>query len=281
MNATQLTAYLKRIGGLSITAPSEALLRELVWKHATTIPFDALAIHCGAAVDISHINPIFEKLVGKQRGGWCYEMNGLFYYALKVLGFDVSFQLASVFDGKEWRPPSHAMLTVKLEDKTFLTDVGFGLWGLTEPIDLNKYSEISMMKNGLHYQLTHPEQDQYFYSAGFNGQITPQYRFTMSKKPLSLKDFDALNVFFSTQKESIFVESAVIKMPTTNGFRKLINHHFTEYENIGANMETVNTLTLTSKAEYLQLLKEKFGVKLTPNVQFVSPLKDADPVLSF
>ncbi|MCX7123064.1 MAG: arylamine N-acetyltransferase [Gammaproteobacteria bacterium] len=280
MNTAQVATYLDRIGGVQITPPSEILLRELVWKHATTIPFDALAIHCGDPVDVSHIDAIFKKLVLQKRGGWCYEMNGLFYYILQALGFEVAVHLASVFE-KEWLPPTHAMLTVNLDGKTFLTDVGFGNWGLTEPIDLNSSDEIRVMKNGLHYQLTHSDSGEYLYSAGFNDRISPQYRFRLSEKPLSLKDFIPLNIFFSTQKESPFVEKAVIKLATPHGFRKLINKELTEYETIGTRMDTIKSPAVLSKVEYLELLKQKFGVNLAPDVTFVSPLKGADPALSF
>ncbi len=276
----QLSLYFKRIGGVANRTPSESLLRELVWKHALHIPFDALAIHFGEKPRVETIDAIFDKLVTRHRGGWCYEMNGLFFYVLKSLGFEVAFHLASVFE-KTWRPPTHALLTTQIGDRIFLTDVGFGNLALSEPIELTPDSGIKVMPHGLHYQLTQTAPNEYLYSAGFDDDLRPQYRFSLSGKPLSLEDFVQHNEFFSSQKESPFTQDAVIKIVTPNGFRKLINHQLTEYENIQGKLQSTHKQILETDEDYRKILKEKFGVTIPQHLQPSSPLTGNVPAIQF
>jgi N-hydroxyarylamine O-acetyltransferase len=82
-------------------------------------------------------DPIFEKLVERPRGGWCYEMNGLFGAALRAIGFSVVRLSCSVMrqeEGGAARSGTHLALLVDC-DGPWLCDVGFG-GSLLEPLPL-------------------------------------------------------------------------------------------------------------------------------------------------
>lgn len=207
----QITNYFNRIGYSGPIFPSETLLRDLIWKHAATIPFEGLAIHLGDKVQVDNIGKIFEKIINHHRGGWCYEMNGLFFYVLKSLKFDVKLHLASVHEDK-WLPPSHSFLIVRLDGKKYLADVGFGNIGLVEPVELRSSDQIRTMRNGINYKLTESVSGEYLYSAGFNERISPQYRFLLTEDSLSLDDLVVHNEAVSTIDESPFVKNMVAKI---------------------------------------------------------------------
>lgn len=57
--------------------------------------------YLGENIDITDATAIFEKLAENKRGGWYYEMNGLFWQVLETLGFDVQLQLASVYEAQQ------------------------------------------------------------------------------------------------------------------------------------------------------------------------------------
>lgn len=274
----QLINYFKRINYDGPHSLSEAVLRELIWKHVTTIPFESLSIHIGEDVHVHNIDIIFEKIVTKSRGGWCYEMNGLFYYVLKSLGFNVILQLASVFED-DWLPPSHALLIVRLEEKLFLVDVGFGNVGLVEPIELIPTASNKIMKNGIHYKLATTAQGEYVYNAGFNDRLSPQYRFSLSAESLSLDDLVPHNTFIATHDKSPFTRQVVTKIATVEGFIKLIDNQYTEYRVVGSRMQA-ERLKIESLEEYVQLLQNKFGIQLAPDTMFISPLPNVDTFLA-
>ena len=57
--------------------PLLATLRDLHRAHRLAIPYENLDIHLGVPLTLDP-ERIFAKLVDERRGGWCYEMNGLF-----------------------------------------------------------------------------------------------------------------------------------------------------------------------------------------------------------
>ena len=93
------------------------------------IPFENLDVQLGRPLSTS-IQEAYEKIVINMRGGWCYEQNGLFGWALSEIGFDVRRIAASVMRQEKGADSeaSHLCLLVRSpESKTkYLADVGFG-----------------------------------------------------------------------------------------------------------------------------------------------------------
>src|SRR5713226_8538960 len=90
-----IKAYLKRINYRGSLAPTAQTLRELQVAHLLSVPFENLSIHSGEPV-ILEDEALFEKVVVRRRGGFCYELNGLFSALLQALGFDVRMLSAGV-----------------------------------------------------------------------------------------------------------------------------------------------------------------------------------------
>ena len=136
MNDRQLAEYLERIGHGWNVRPDLETLRSLHRAHVEAIPFEALDIQLGSVPSMEP-NAIFNKLVGQRRGGWCYEMNGLFGEALQQIGFEVTRVSCGVMRhvGGEERMGTHLALLVRLHGEDWLADVGFGS-SLAEPIPL-------------------------------------------------------------------------------------------------------------------------------------------------
>jgi N-hydroxyarylamine O-acetyltransferase len=135
MNDGELARYLARIGHGWNVRPDLETLRSLHRAHVTAIPFEALDVQLGR---IPSLEPeaIFDKLVERRRGGWCYEMNGLFGAALEAIGFDVTRLACGVMrqDGGAERDGTHLALLVECGGP-WLCDVGFG-GALLEPLAL-------------------------------------------------------------------------------------------------------------------------------------------------
>lgn len=136
MNERQLATYLERTGHGWNVRPDLETLRSLHRAHLEAIPFEALDVQLGLVPSIE-LEAIFDKLVGRRRGGWCYEMNGLFGAALERIGFDVTRVSCGVMRhvGGEERMGTHLALLVRLDGEDWLADVGFGS-SLIEPIRL-------------------------------------------------------------------------------------------------------------------------------------------------
>ena len=89
------SAYLRRISYRGERAPTAATLEELHRAHLLAVPFENLDIHLGRPI-VLEPDPLFDKIVTRRRGGFCYELNGLFVLLLRDLGFEVTLLAAGV-----------------------------------------------------------------------------------------------------------------------------------------------------------------------------------------
>ncbi len=107
MDPDTIGRYLDRIGALRPSAMDATALRELQRRHLEAVPFENLSIHLGEGIVLAE-DALVDKIVGRGRGGFCYELNGLFAALLDGLGFDVSLHAASMF-----RDDGHAVYPLR------------------------------------------------------------------------------------------------------------------------------------------------------------------------
>src|SRR5215831_9093371 len=137
----KIEQYLDRIGYAGTVDVSFDVLSKLQAAHLNHIPFENLDIHNGIKIDLYNL---YDKIVVRQRGGFCYELNGLFYQLLLQVGFNVKMVSARVYDGeKEYSPEfDHMALIVQLNSDRYLVDVGFGEFAL-HPIKIEINTEVN------------------------------------------------------------------------------------------------------------------------------------------
>ena len=133
-----LQAYLDRIGFTDPVRPDAATLRALHRAHMQAIPYDSLDVQLGRPVSLDPA-AAFDKIVVRGRGGWCYEMNGLFGAMLQAVGFKVTRMAgAAMREARgDFMIGSHLVLLVEMADEPgpWIADVGFGD-GALEPFPL-------------------------------------------------------------------------------------------------------------------------------------------------
>jgi N-hydroxyarylamine O-acetyltransferase len=115
-------SYLNRIGCSGAREPTLDTLRQLHLAHVSSVPFENLDIPRRPIV--LDEAALFAKIVGRRRGGFCYELNGLFAALLRELGFRVTLLSARV-PNAEGRPVpefDHLVLRVDLAEP-WLADV--------------------------------------------------------------------------------------------------------------------------------------------------------------
>ena len=120
-------AYLDRIGLHARPPATLAGLTAIHRAHSLAIPYENLDVQFGRLVTIER-PAIYEKIVTKKRGGWCYEMNGIMGWALGELGFNVTRATGSVMReaSGDFSNGNHLVLRVELSEGLYLADVGFG-----------------------------------------------------------------------------------------------------------------------------------------------------------
>ncbi|MDR3528890.1 MAG: arylamine N-acetyltransferase [Rhizomicrobium sp.] len=146
-----LDAYLKRIAYDGPLRPDFATLKALHRAHLRAIPYENLDVQFGRRVTPDPA-AAFEKIVTRKRGGWCYEMNGLFGLVLQELGFKVTRSAGAVLRNERGDEAigNHLVLKVELEEGVVLADVGFG----DGPIDPIAVAPGPFVSHGFAFGLT-------------------------------------------------------------------------------------------------------------------------------
>jgi N-hydroxyarylamine O-acetyltransferase len=246
-----IQAYLDRIGYRGPLTPTAATLRALQIGHLQTIPFENLSIHAGQPIVLDD-ESLFGKVVERGRGGFCYELNGLFAALLRNLGFQVSMLSARVAmaDGTFSPDFDHMALAVTLEER-WLADVGFGD-SFRDPLRLDQRGEqpegvraFRIDEDGSHFLLLRRDGD---------GQPwQPQYRFTL--QPYEYADYAGMCHFHQTSPDSHFTRQTVCSLATPEGRITLSGMRLITTRG-GGRHEKV----LDSEEERRALLRELFGV---------------------
>lgn len=85
-----LTDYLSRIGFDGEVGADVATLTPLVQKQLRSIPFENTEVQAGRIPSMVP-EDIVNKVLGRGRGGYCYEINGVFAMAVTAIGFEWYF----------------------------------------------------------------------------------------------------------------------------------------------------------------------------------------------
>ena len=132
--------YLRRVGYDGRIAPDLVTLSALHTAHVCSVPFENLDVQLGRPLTTS-VAEAYKKIVTRRRGGWCYEQNGLFGWALSQVGFRVTRISASVRrpNGRGPSDASHLCLLVESDqlECRYFVDVGFG-GSMVRPIVLEE-----------------------------------------------------------------------------------------------------------------------------------------------
>jgi N-hydroxyarylamine O-acetyltransferase len=131
-----LKAYFDRIAFTGEARTDLATLKALHRAHLLAIPYENLDVQLGRPVTTDPA-VAFEKIVGRRRGGWCYEMNGVLGLALTEIGFKVTRLAGGVMRAVngETAVGNHLVLLIDLAGDLWMADVGLG-GGTLEPYPL-------------------------------------------------------------------------------------------------------------------------------------------------
>jgi len=232
--------------------PSVPFLIRLQRAFLRTVPFENLDIAWGIPLHLD-VAQAWSKVVERRRGGFCYELNTLFAWALLQLGFDVSLLSARVWHksqrawGQEF---DHLALRVRVGSEEFLADVGFGE-AFRAPMRLpaGATSDVSGA-----YRLVPDEGDLQLQTSVRGGAWRPVYR--LSLRPRALSEFAGMFAWHQSSPESPFTNHTVFTVARPWGRITFTDRY---------RMETRNGVTARHRhshpGAWLGELRHRFGVR--------------------
>ena len=233
---------------------SPATLKGLHFAHVHNVPFENLDIHLGQPLSLQP-SDLFTKLVTRKRGGYCYEVNSFFTMALRAFGFQVQGLLARVlYTFSDFRPRSHQLLLVTVDNESWIADVGFGSCCLREPLRLTPGVVFEQGPDS--FRLRGELGPAYILEAFLAGRWQDLYAFTL--EPFELVDYEPFNYWNSTSPHVRWTQQKICTIPTQDGRVVAVDREFKIHTR-------GNTQTILAKSheEYLQLLRNYFGLEIT------------------
>lgn len=246
--------YLQRLGYDAPPAPSLETLRELQRRHTATFAFETLATFLQAPVPLD-LPSLQRKILHEGRGGYCYELNGLFLALLRDLGFQAQGLSARVVMGgpeDALTPRTHMCLAVALSGTDYLADVGFG--GMVPTAPLRLHDEAPQTTPHERYRLVRRDGG-YALRAQVDGEWRPLYVFDLA--PAADVDHVVGNWYVSTHPESSF-RGRLFAARTGDGLRKTLSDGSFAIHRLGQRSERRE---LADAGEVIAVLEDELGIR--------------------
>lgn len=267
-----LNRYLARIGLAGPVAPDAHGIAALQNAHRLAIAFENLDVMLGQPPRIDGAS-VFDKLVVRERGGYCFEHNRLYADVLTALGVPVRPLLARVrlaVPSGVVPPRTHVCLLATIEGRPWLADAGFGGSNLP-PLPLEDGAE-ARTADGARHRLRHvgesgSAQGEWLLEragplATTDGRAAPhedwqaQYSFEMGH--VAPDDLEQANHWTSTRPGTRFTTLHVAAIPQRQGFASMVDRELTVHGPAGTEKRAV-----ADAADYAQTLREVFRIAMS------------------
>lgn len=253
-----LDNYFTRINYSGNTEPNIENLRAIHRAHMYHIPFENLSMFVPEPYQLNE-EALFDKLVTRNRGGFCFEQNGLFAAILREMGYEVDILGAQVFNNERgtYSPSrTHMTLLVTAENTRYLADVGFGNCF----IEALEFDSIDIQSQDVgDFKLEQNDNDTcyYMYSQNMGADIMKlSYRFELT--PYELPDFEDALHYIITSPRSHFTHGRVCSMPNKHSRISLTEGKLIETTLNGERIETV----VEHEDSFHELLETKFNIEV-------------------
>lgn len=251
MTTFSLDGYFARIGWTGPRQPSRATAAGVLRAHMMRIPFENLDVLLGRGVRIDP-DSVYDKLVARGRGGYCFEHGVLLQSALANLGFETFVHTARVIllRPRSEAAPTHMFLTVTLDEHRCVLDPGFGGHAPLVPVPIDADTRDGgdahrMIRRGGEWVL----------EAHIDGAWTSLWSSML--EPAEPVDFVMANHFVSTFPTSPFVTNLMMRAITPSGHVSVMNRTVTRRHDGREDKQVIE-----SRAALRALLKEDFGFDL-------------------
>lgn len=255
MEKEKITAYLDRIHAPELTGQQAEDLGRLIVCHLQSVPFENIDVIDFGMVPELDEEKLYDKIVVRKRGGYCFEQNTLFGRLLSSLGYELYPVAVRVMWNRDYIPPlTHMGLVVTINDRKYYCDVGYGGPGPKGLLTLEK-SEQKI--SGETFRVETADDGDFLIERLHHGEWKTILRF--SDRAVRETDFQLMNFYCARNETVLFTKTRVINLCTPSGSKALTDRELTIRENGGERRIVYNTV------EELEAgLENEFGIRLQP-----------------
>lgn len=249
-NNFNISTYFKRINYTGPVAADTATLHALMRHQLFSVPFENLDVQAGKIVSLAP-DDIADKVLTQGRGGYCYEVNGLFAMALEAVGIPYRFVAACPMFYPARRPKTHMALIAEVDSRQWLCDLGFGSYGIRAPMALDML-DVDITQDFDTFRLSRSAEGEYLLQAKVEGKWARQYGFDLT--PQEWIDFVPANYLNSTHPDAIFVQKLVVVQHRPEGREILLGDVLKTITADGVEIQQL------AEGEISRMLKDRFAL---------------------
>lgn len=258
----KVKAYLTRINAEDFTDVSVDNLASLQKAHMMSVPYENYDIWSSKPTSLAY-DSLFEKIVVRKRGGYCFELNGLFGWLLKELGYEVEEYFGRWLKDEVLTVPArrHRILKVKVDNREFIADVGVGQRTFLKPLEFI-YDKVQN-REGVDYRIVKNERGESVVELMSNDKWIQVYSFDLA--PQAPIDFTYVHYFCANEPSSVFKNNLFVHLPNANGRKSIATVQDPETGLMTQKLsisegEMSETQFLRTEDELKKALLEHFGV---------------------
>lgn len=251
---SNVIAYLNRIGIEGPAAPTLDMLSRLQYAHLHHIPYENLDVMNGIPISLE-IERLFDKIVTRGRGGYCFELNALFGWLLDRLAYRVTNYFGRFWRDEEVVPSKrrHHILQVEIDGEKYIVDVGAGAAAPRWPLML--VTDTPQVQQDESYRLMRDS----IYGWMLEEKKGEEWRgiYSFTEEPTLAIDFETTSYWCSTSPDSKFKKASMVAIRTESGRNTIAGDEFRIFK-----AESFNSFVPDSQEQYKLSLKQYFGIEL-------------------
>lgn len=188
-------------------------ITKLMRSQLFNVPFENIDVQAGKVISLNG-DDIVEQIVTKNRGGYCYQINGLFSLALQEIGIPHYYVAARPLVNPGQNAKTHLGIIATIENEEYLIDLGFGGNSIRKPLKLSKI-ETEIQHDFDTFTLVKTEENEFLLQILIGQEWSNLYSFDLS--PQRWIDFKPANYYNYSHPDSVFTQKLIVVLQNPLG----------------------------------------------------------------
>jgi len=222
-----LQQYLNRINFQGEIQLNLEGIKKLMQSQIFSVPFENIDVQSGKPISLLG-DDIVNQIVNKNRGGYCYQINGIFSLMLQEIGLPHYYIGVRPLVNPAPNAKTHLAIIATIENEEYLIDLGFGGNSIREPLKLSEIGT-EIQHGSDTFTLVKTEEDEYLLQIQTGQEWTNLYSFDLT--PQRWIDFKPANYFNYSHPESVFTQKLIVvlqnplgkKILSKNSLKSVVN----------------------------------------------------------
>lgn len=208
-----LQQYLNRINFSGEIKLDLAGIKKLMQSQLFSVPFENIDVQAGKTISLIG-DDIINQIVTKNRGGYCYQINGIFSLLLQEIGLPHYYIAVRPLVNPGQNPRTHLAIIATIEGEEYLIDLGFGGNSIREPLKLSQ-AGTEIQQDFETFTLVKTEDDDYLLQIKIGNEWSNLYSFDLT--PQRWIDFKPANHYNYSHPDSFFTQNLIVVLQNPLG----------------------------------------------------------------